>query len=149
LTRHPALWLFAAIEVVEPTNHHAERVLHLGVPWRKNAFGCLSAAGCRFAERLPRVVQTLRLQNRPVLDDLDRAIVAHRNGLPAPQLLGLQRFTLVWRPENGDRHPAHVAVRGSRASSRAVSQSPFSSPVSHSTVNRCNRGRIGYEYPSI
>jgi hypothetical protein len=34
------------------------------------------------------VVQTLRLQKRPVLDYLHRAIVAHRAGLPAPQLLG-------------------------------------------------------------
>jgi hypothetical protein len=33
------------------------------------------------------VVQTLRLQKRPVLDYLHRAIVAHRAGLPAPQLL--------------------------------------------------------------
>ena len=30
----------------------------------------------------------LRLQKRPVLDYLYRAIVAHRSGLPAPQLLG-------------------------------------------------------------
>jgi len=29
----------------------------------------------------------LRLQNRPVLDCLHRAIVAHRAGLPAAQLL--------------------------------------------------------------
>ena len=34
------------------------------------------------------VVQTLRLQERPVLDYLYLAIVAHRAGLPAPQLLG-------------------------------------------------------------
>jgi len=34
------------------------------------------------------VVQTLRLQNRPVLDYMHRAIVAHRAGLFAPQLLG-------------------------------------------------------------
>jgi hypothetical protein len=34
------------------------------------------------------VVQTLRLQKRPVLDYLDRAIVAHRSGLPGLQLLG-------------------------------------------------------------
>jgi hypothetical protein len=31
---------------------------------------------------------TLRLQKRPVLEYLYRAIVAHRAGLPAPQLLG-------------------------------------------------------------
>jgi transposase len=88
LALYPALWLFAAIEGVEPTNNHAERILRLGVLWRKNAFGCHSAAGCRFVERMLTVIQTLRLQKRPVLDYLYRAIVAHRAGLPAPQLLG-------------------------------------------------------------
>ena len=88
LALYPALWLFTTIEEVEPTNNHAERILRLGVLWRKNAFGCHSAAGCRFAERMLTVVQTLRLQKRPVLDYLHRAIVAHRAGLPAPQLLG-------------------------------------------------------------
>ena len=88
LALYPALWLFAVIEGVEPTNNHAERILRLGVLWRKNAFGCHSAAGCRFVERMLTVVQTLRLQKRPVLDYLYRAIVAHRAGLPAPQLLG-------------------------------------------------------------
>lgn len=88
LALYPALWLFAAIAGVEPTNNHAERILRLGVLWRKNAFGCHSAAGCRFVERTLTVVQTLRLQKRPVLDYLHRAIVAHRAGLPAPQLLG-------------------------------------------------------------
>jgi transposase len=88
LALYPALWLFAAIEGVEPTNNHAERILRLGVLWRKNAFGCHSAAGCRFVERMLTVVQTLRLQDRPVLDYLVDAIVAHRSGLPAPQLLG-------------------------------------------------------------
>ena len=87
LALYPALWLFTAIEGVEPTNNHAERILRMGVLWRKNAFGCHSAAGCRFVERMLTVVQTLRLQKRPVLDYLYRAIVAHRAGLPAPQLL--------------------------------------------------------------
>jgi transposase len=88
LALYPALWLFAAMEGVEPTNNHAERILRSGVLWRKNAFGCHSAEGCRFVERMLTVVQTLRLQKRPVLDYLYRAIVAHRSGLPAPQLLG-------------------------------------------------------------
>ncbi len=88
LALYPAMWLFAVIEGVEPTNNHAERILRLGVLWRKNAFGCHSPAGCRFVERMLTVVQTLRLQKSPVLDYLHRAIVAHRAGLPAPQLLG-------------------------------------------------------------
>jgi transposase len=88
LALYPALWLFTTLEGVEPTNNHAERILRLGVLWRKNAFGCHSAEGCRFVERMLTVVQTLRLQKRPVLDYLYRAIIAHRAGLPVPQLLG-------------------------------------------------------------
>jgi transposase len=88
LALYPALWLFASIEGVEPTNNHAERILRMGVLWRKNAFGSHSAAGCRFVERMLTVVQTLRLQDRPVLEYLVDAITAHRSGLPSPQLLG-------------------------------------------------------------
>jgi transposase len=87
LALYPALWLFAAVEGVEPTNNHAERVLRPGVLWRKNAFGSHSEGGCRFAERMLTVVQTLRLQQRPVLEYLHRAMVAHRSGYPAPPLL--------------------------------------------------------------
>jgi transposase len=88
LALYPALWLFTALDGVEPTNNQVERILRLGVLWRKNSFGCHSPAGCRFVERMLTVVQTLRLQKRPVLNYLYRAIVAHRAGLPAPQLLG-------------------------------------------------------------
>jgi transposase len=91
LALYPGLWLFTVLEGVEPTNNHVERLLRLGVLWRKNAFGCHSPAGCRFVERMLTVVQTLRLQKRPVLDYLYRAIVAHRSGLPASQLLGQAR----------------------------------------------------------
>jgi transposase len=91
LALEPALWTFAAVEGVEPTNNHAERLLRSGVLWRKNAFGCHSEAGCRFVERMLTVVQTLRLQQRPVLDYLYRAVVAHRSGSPAPALLIPQR----------------------------------------------------------
>lgn len=57
LALYPALWLFATTEGIEPTNNHAERLLRSGVLWRKNAFGCHSAAGCRFVERMLTVVQ--------------------------------------------------------------------------------------------
>ena len=63
----PALWRFVVTEGMEPTNNHAERLLRRGVLWRKNAFGCHSAEGCRFVERMLTVVQTLRLQGRSVL----------------------------------------------------------------------------------
>ena len=48
----------------------------------------------------------------------------------------LERFTPVSRPEKGDRHPARVVFLNAGASDRAVSQSPFSSSVSDSSVNR-------------
>ena len=87
LTLYPALWLFAGIEGVEPTNNHAERVLRMGVLWRKNAFGCHSESGCRFVERILTVVQTLRLQKRSVLDFLVESVNAHRSGTTAPALV--------------------------------------------------------------
>jgi transposase len=87
LELQPAVWRFVVSEGVEPTNNHAERVLRRGVLWRKSAFGCSSAAGCRFVERLLTVVQTRRLQGRSVLRYLYDALVAQRNGLPAPSLL--------------------------------------------------------------
>jgi len=85
----PAVWRFVLVDGVEPTNNHAERLLRRGVLWRKNAFGCHSARGRRFVERIPTAVQTLRLQGRPVLRYLSEALLAHRNGSQAPSLLPL------------------------------------------------------------
>jgi transposase len=87
LALYPALWLFAGIEEVEPMNNHAERILRMGVLWRKNAFGCHSESGCRFVERILTVVQTLRLQKRSVLNFLEESVIAHRSGTPAPALV--------------------------------------------------------------
>lgn len=87
LSIEPALWTFLYKRGVEPTNNHAERMLRSGVVWRKISFGCRSAAGCRFVERLLTVTQTLRLQKRPVLEYLHQALVAHRANQPAPELL--------------------------------------------------------------
>ncbi len=87
LAIEPALWTFVRVEGVEPTNNHIERMLRLAVLWRKKSFGSQSEAGCRFVERLLTVVQTRRLQGRPVLDYLYDALVAHRAGLPAPKLV--------------------------------------------------------------
>lgn len=83
-----APWTFVIEENVEPTNNHAERVLRKGVLWRKNAFGCSSDRGCRFVERLLTVVQTLRLQHRPVLDFLYQSLLTHRTQQPKPALIG-------------------------------------------------------------
>jgi len=83
---YDALWTFAGTEGVEPTNNHAERMVRPAVLWRKGSFGNHSVEGCRFSERVLTVIQTLRLQQRPVLDYLRRAMVARRAGAPAPAL---------------------------------------------------------------
>lgn len=82
-----SLWRFLVVEGVEPTNNHMERLLRRAVLWRRRSFGCWSVAGCRYVERILTVVQTLRLQNRPVLDFLRRTVTAGRHRLPAPKLL--------------------------------------------------------------
>lgn len=87
LAAEEALWTFTRADGVEPTNNHIERQLRRAVLWRKNAFGSWSAEGCRFVERMLTVVQTLRLQRRPVLDYLHQALIAHRTHQPAPKLL--------------------------------------------------------------
>jgi transposase len=78
-----ALWTFVTTDGVEPTNNFMERRLRRAVLWRKRSFGCWSAAGCRFVQRILTVVQTRRLQGRSVLEYLHSACsvsgeVAHR-----------------------------------------------------------------------
>lgn len=80
-------WLFVLEEGVEPTNNQAERVQRRAVLWRRRSFGCRSAEGCRFVERLLTVVETLKLQKRNMLDYLEQAIAAQRHNQPCPQLL--------------------------------------------------------------
>jgi transposase len=83
----PALWAFARVEGVEPTNNAAERGLRPAVLRRKRSYGSHSEGGCRFVERLLSVIQTLRQGGRAVLGYLTDALKAHRHGLPAPPLL--------------------------------------------------------------
>jgi transposase len=64
----------------------AERALRPAMPWQRRSFGCPKDGGCRFVERMLTVVQTLRLQERRVIDYLADAITAHRQGLPPPKL---------------------------------------------------------------
>ncbi|HEY7060782.1 MAG TPA: IS66 family transposase [Chloroflexota bacterium] len=78
----PALWTFARVEGVEPTNNGAERALRPAVLWRKGSFGSNSEAGSRFVERLLTVVATCRQQGRPLLDFLVAAVQA-ATGQPA------------------------------------------------------------------
>jgi transposase len=81
------LWTFVGMADVDPTNNHGERVLRRAVLWRRRSFGCHSAGGCRFAERLLTVAATLRLQGRNVVAFLGESIAAHRAGQPGPKLV--------------------------------------------------------------
>jgi transposase len=82
-----ALWTFARVEGVEPTNNGAERALRPTVLWRKGSFGSESEAGSRFAERLLTVVATCRQQGRGLLDFLVAAGEAALLGTAPPSLL--------------------------------------------------------------
>ena len=89
----PALWTFVRREGVEPTNNDAERALRHGVLWRHTSFGTHSAEGSRFVERLLTVRDTLRQQQRNVLDYLRRACNAVVSQKPAPSLLPSNQST--------------------------------------------------------
>ena len=87
LDLEPALWTFLRHEGVSPTNNLVERLLRSPVIWRKIAFGCHSDKGCRFVERILTVVETLRLQKRPVLAFLEETLRARRDGRAPPKLI--------------------------------------------------------------
>jgi transposase len=87
LALEPALWTFAYVEGVEPTNNAAELRIRHGVMWRKTSFGTDSPNGSRFVERILTVVTTLRMQGRNVLDYVTAACEAALQGTPAPSLL--------------------------------------------------------------
>jgi transposase len=82
-----AMWTFARVAHIEPTNNHAERMLRPAVIWRKTCFGSHSTGGCRYAERMLTAIQTLRLNGRLVMQFLTEALAAHRQALPTPSLI--------------------------------------------------------------
>ena len=82
-----ALFTFARVHGVEPTNNAAEQAVRPAVLWRKNSFGTDSERGSRFVERILTTVTTLRLQKRNVLDYLTAACEARLYGHEAPSLL--------------------------------------------------------------
>jgi transposase len=86
-----ALWTFARVEGVEPTNNVAERALRPAVLWRKGSFGSDSEAGSRFVERLLTVVASCGQQGRSPLDFLVAVGEAVLQGTAAPSLLPAHR----------------------------------------------------------
>jgi transposase len=82
-----ALYTFAEVEGVEPTNNAAERALRHAVCWRKTSYGTDSDRGSRFVERVLTVLASCRQQGRDVLAFLTDAIRAARSGNTAPSLI--------------------------------------------------------------
>jgi len=83
----PALWTFAEVAGVEPTNNAAERALRPAVLWRKGSFGTRSADGARFVERLLTVSATCKQHGRSVFAYLTAVCAAAQRGEPVPSLL--------------------------------------------------------------
>ena len=82
------LFTFLEHEGVEPTNNFSERVLRLFVLIRKITYGNRSAKGEIAWARLLTVMQTCKLQQRPLLGLT--AVHCHRRRQPAPSLRPLQ-----------------------------------------------------------
>lgn len=82
----PALWTFAELDQVHPTNNAAERGLRGAVIYRKVSLGSQSDPGARFAERMLSASQTCRLQRRSLFTFLIDALTAAPRGSPAPSL---------------------------------------------------------------
>jgi transposase len=87
LLKHwPALWTFACIEGIEPTNNHAERGLRGAVIYRKLSLGSQSERGERTTERLLSASVTCRLQERSLFAYLTDVLTASIRGDPIPTL---------------------------------------------------------------
>jgi transposase len=89
LAVEPALWTFARVEGVEPTNNAAERALRHAVLWRKSSHGTASEVGSRFVENILSVVTTCRQQGRNVLEYLSLCCKAAMRGELPPRLVPL------------------------------------------------------------
>lgn len=87
LALEPAMWLFVRNEGIEPTNNFAERLLRFAVLWRRMSQGTQSKHGSLFVGWLLTVIETLRLQNRNVLEYLTQACEAACAGTDPPSLL--------------------------------------------------------------
>lgn len=82
-----AMWTFARVPGIDPTNNEAERAIRPGVLWRKGSFGTHSQEGSRFVERMMTVAATLKKQSRNIIDYLAQAAEAALRGEQVPSLL--------------------------------------------------------------
>ena len=86
LKRWPALWAFASVPGVEPTNNHAERGLRGAVIYRKLSLGSQSEEGERSSARLLSASVTCRLQKRSLFAFLAEVLTGEVRGDPVPLL---------------------------------------------------------------
>ena len=82
----PALWTFAIVPGVEPTNNHAERALRGAVIYRKLSLGSQSEEGEQRVARLLSASITCRLQDRSLHAYFVDLLTAHARGDPLPLL---------------------------------------------------------------
>ena len=89
LEEYDALWTFCDVEDlhIPMDNNAAERALRHAVILRRVQGGTQSDHGSRWVERILSIRETMRLQDRPVLDYLIQAAIAVRHGQPAPSPL--------------------------------------------------------------
>lgn len=89
LDEYDALWTFCDVKDIEIplTNNAGERALRHAVIMRKVQLGTQSEDGNRWVERILSIRETMRLQDRSVLDYLIQAATASHHGLPAPSPL--------------------------------------------------------------
>jgi transposase len=87
LALEPALWTFADVAGVEPTNNAAERALRHAVQWRKTSYGTDSPGGSRFVEAILTVVASCRQQGRNVLEFVRACCEALRHKSTPPALV--------------------------------------------------------------
>jgi len=74
-------------ELFAPTNNYAERTIRKLVCIRKLSFGSQSEKGLRWIERSMTVIQTLRIQRRPVFEFMLAALNSKYQGSKMPSLL--------------------------------------------------------------
>ncbi len=87
LTLEPALWTFACVEGIEPTNYAAEQLQRHPAQWRKMSYGSDSVAGGRFVASILTIVATCRQQGKKILEVLIACSQAVLTGEPLPSLL--------------------------------------------------------------
>jgi len=83
----PALWTFARVEGVEPTNNSGERAVRHGVIYRKISYGTHSEWGSRFVERILTVHASCKQQGRSAVAFVRQACEAVLTRSPPPSLV--------------------------------------------------------------